>query len=374
MKTDVIKKIVIAILIVVAILLLLFIGKEVAIRLFDIQTPSISKSTALNAKKVDISMENTSNYKHITSDKYIYFVTTDGVVITDENGAEKAAYSVSIETPCVVQAGEYVIACDLGGTNVYVFKNTSLKKQFTTKKAIINISINENGYCVVVTEGDMQKRDVTLYNENGKELFVWTSGTKPVFDAQIANNNKNIIISSLDTQGKGANTLLSFYNISKEEPIETVEYNDEIIADIAVCENYVYAVGSSRTEIFTSSGDKKGEILYNDKNLLSYDVTKSGVVMSFEEVNMSTKRYTIAVYNNSGSVASSHGYDYISETMDATNNYIALTRDGLICVLDYKGRELKLINSGIDILDLSFVGRSKKIVGFTASGAYIITI
>lgn len=374
MRNDIIKKVVIAILIVIAILLLLFVGKEIAIRFFGMQTPSISKSTSSNAKKIDISFENNKIFKHIATDKHIYFVTTDKIHITDENGNEEKTLSVSVETPCVLSSGEYVLVGDIGANKIYIIKNTSVVKEIETKKIIKNVSLNESGYFVAVTEGEMQKRDVTLFNEKGEELFVWTSGNRLVFDAVVANNNKNVVISSLNTQGTCANTILSFYNISKEEPVAILDYDDEIIVDLAVKGNYIYAIGESVTDIYTVTGDKKSEILYDDKSLLSYDITNSGMVMSFRQGTLSDKRYCIEIYNENGTRTAFHEFDYVSKSLDATNNYIVLEREGLINILDYNGREQKLIDSGFDLDDLCFVGNTKKIVGFTSDSAYIITI
>lgn len=374
MRNDIIKKVVIAVLIVVAILLILFVGKEIAIRFFGMETPSISKSTSSNAKKIDISLENNKIFKHITTDKHIYFVTTDKILITDANGNEEKELSVSVETPFLLSSGEYVLVGDIGANKIYLIKNTSIIKEIETQKIIKNVSLNESGCFVAVTEGEMQKRDVTLYNESGEELFVWTSGNRLVFDAVVANNNKNIVISSLNTQGTSANTVLSFYNISKEEPVATKEYVNEIIVDLTVKGNYIYAIGESITDIYTVTGDKKSEILYDDKSLLSYDITNNGMVMSFKQGTLSDKRYCIEIYNENGTRKAFHEYDYVSKSLDATNNYIVLEREGLINVLDYNGREQKLIDSGFDINDLSFVGNTKKIVGFTADGAYVITI
>ncbi len=374
MRNDILKKIVIAVLIVIAILVVLFVGKEIAIRFFGMKTPSISKSTSMNAKKIDISFDAATNYKHITTDKYIYFVKTDGVYITDGDGNEKTTLSISVENPAVFSAGEYVLVGDIGANKIYIIKNTQIVREIVTKKVIKNVSINDSGYCITVTEGDMQKREVTLYDEKGEELFVWTSGNRLVFDAVVANNNKNVIISSLNTQGSAANTILSFYNISKEEPVATVDYDDEIIADLTVNGNYVYCIGESKTEIYTVTGDKKSEIPYKDRSILSYVVNDSGMVISFKEGTLSDKRYSIRIYKENGNCIASHEYDYVSKSLDATNNYIVMDRDGLINVIDYNGREIKLIDSGFDIEDLTFVGNSKKIVGFTADGAYIITI
>ena len=92
----------------------------------------------------------------------------------------------------------------------------------------------------------------------------------------------------------------AFYNISKEEPVQTVKYDDEIIADLTVNGNYVYCIGESKTEIYTVTGDKKSEIPYKDRSILSYVVKDSGIVISFKEGTLSDKRYSIRIYKENG--------------------------------------------------------------------------
>lgn len=373
-RNDIIKKIVLAVIIVITIFILLFIGREVAVKFFGFKTPSLSKSTHLNAKKIDVDLDEKMSYSHIVNDKYIYFISTNRVVVVDDSGNKKAELPISVENPRLNTSGEYVVIGDIDGNNIYIIKNSEIKRNIVTTKAIKNVSINASGNCVVITEGDMHKRDVILYNEKGEELFVWTSGTKLVFDAVVANNNKNIIISSLDTQTSTATTVLNFYNISKAEPITTETLSGEIIPDLHVLENYVYCIGESKTLTYTPTGDKKGEIPYSDKSILSYKINKNGIVMMFSQAAISDKRYSIEIYNENGSLKSTHDFEYVSEFLDASSNYITIGRESLISVIDYDGREKKLLNPGVDISDLCFIGNSNKLIGFTANGAYIFTI
>jgi len=374
MKNDVIKKIVLAVIIVAVILVLLFVGKELAIRYFGLKLPSLSESKQVGSNKIEFSVENISSYSHAVTDKYAYFAGTDKVIVVDENGVEKAEIPVGTENPIIKKSGNYVILGDLNGNNVYIINGTQIKKNFVTTKSIKNLSINSSGHCVVVTEGDMHKRDVTVYSEKGEELFVWNSGNKLVIDAVIAENNKNVIISSLDTQGTTANTVLSFYNISKVDPIAAETMENEIIASLCVYGNYVYCVGESKTVVYNAYGEQKSEISYNDKSLRSYEVNRNGVVMEFLESTMSNKRYSIEVYSESGKLKTSHSHDYEAKYIDISNNYIVIGRSGLISVIDYNGVEKQLLDPGVDLVDLCIIGNSRKMVGFAADGAYIFNL
>lgn len=374
MKNDVIKKIVLAVIIVAVILVVLFIGQEIALKFFDLKLPSLSESKQVGSNKIELSTGYTSSYSHAVTDKYAYLAGTDKVVVIDESGAQKAEIPIGTENPVVKTSGSFIGVGDLGGNNIYIISGTQIKKHIVTMKKIKNLSINSSGYCVVVTEGDMHKRDVTLYSDKGEELFVWNSGNKLVVDAVVAANNKNVIISSIDTQGTTADTVINFYNISKTEPIASETLKGEIIASLGMFENYVYCVGESQTVVYNSSGERKSEISYADKSLLSYEVNKNGIVMEFLESTMSDKRYSIEVYSESGRRKTSHSHDYEAKYIDISNNYIVIGRSGLISVVDYNGVEKQLLDPGIDLVDLCIIGNSKKMVGFAADGAYIFNL
>lgn len=374
MKNNVIKKIVLAVAIVAAILVVLYVGQEIAVRFFGLKLPSLSESKQVGTNKIEFSVESISSYSHAVTDKYAYFAGTDKVFVIDESGTTKAELAVGVENPIIKNSGKYVVLGDLNGNNIYIINGTQIKKNIVTTKKIKNLSINTSGNCVVVTEGDMHKRDVTVYSEKGEELFVWNSGNKLVIDAVIADNNKNVLISSLDTQGTTANTVLSFYNISKTEPVATDTIEGEVIASLCVYENYVYCVGESNTYVYTASGDRKSEITYADKNLRSYKVNKNGIVMEFLESTMSDKRYSIEIYSESGRKKTSHSHDYEAKFIDISDNYIVIGRSGLISVLDYNGVEKELLDPGVDLVDLCIIGNTKKMVGFAADGAYIFNL
>ena len=170
------------------------------------------------------------------------------------------------------------------------------------------------------------------------------------------------------------NTVLSFYNISKVDPVATQTFENEIIASLCVYDNYVYCIGESETIVYNSSGEEKGKIPYRDKSLRSYEVNRNGVVMEFLESTMSNKRYSVEVYSESGKKKTSHSHDYEAKYIDISNNYIVIGRSGLISVIDYSGVEKQLLDPGIDLVDLCIIGNSKKLVGFAADGAYIFNL
>ena len=335
MRNEIVKKIVIAVIIVISILVLLFIGKEIAIKFFGYKTPSISESAQIESAKIEVELDNETTYSHVVTDEYIYYVATDRVIVADDSGEKKAEHSISAQNPFIKSSGEYVAVADLGGNNIYVIKGTEIENSISTKKAIKNISVNPSGKCVAVTEGDMHKRDVTVYDKDSEELFVWTSGSKLVVDAAIADNNKNIVIASVETHSTVMRSVVSFYNISKKDPISTQTFDNELISSLSLYDNYVYCVGESKTATYTVSGDKKGEIPYTTKSLLSYKVNKNGIVMSFAETTLSDKRYCIEIYSESAEKKSEYNHDYKSEYLDISASYIVVGREGLISVISY---------------------------------------
>lgn len=374
MKHSIIKKVVIAILIVVSILVLLFVGREIAIRFFGYTPPAISESQQRKVKQVEFTSDAQAQYKHVVADKYIYFITADKVTICDAGGQQRAETSIVTSKPVVQKSGKYVAVGDVGGNQVYLFSGEKLKNTITTKGELVDVSVNDAGYCTLVTKGDMHKRDVTVYNTKGEEQFIWNSGSFFVLRACLANNNKNIIISTLDTEGGKMKSVLSFYNMSDAEPIATEEYENELISAVEVRGNNVFCVGDSKTLIYRISGKKTAEISYNGKTLLTYRTSDSNIVMAFSESSLAGKRYDVESYKVSGKRVGSYELDYKMEYIDFAQNMIAISRDRLIDIVDLSGREKYLIDPGVDIDSFSFLSGSSTAVGFTANSAYIFNI
>ena len=88
MKHSIIKKIIIALLIVAGVLLILFVSREIAVRFFGYKPPAISESQQKKAKQVEVSLDAGENYKHVVTDQYIYFVNVDKVTVCDSSGKQ----------------------------------------------------------------------------------------------------------------------------------------------------------------------------------------------------------------------------------------------------------------------------------------------
>ena len=122
MKHSIIKKIIIALLIVAGVLLILFVSREIAVRFFGYKPPAISESQQKKAKQVEVSLDAGENYKHVVTDQYIYFVNVDKVTVCDSSGKQKAEIAIVTSEPVVKSNGKYVIVGDVGGNNVYLLR------------------------------------------------------------------------------------------------------------------------------------------------------------------------------------------------------------------------------------------------------------
>ena len=374
MKHGLLKKIMLALAITAGILAVLFVCREIAIRFFDYKPPAISESRLTNAKKVEVMLEDDEQYKHIVTDKYIYFIHVDRVMIANSGGRQTAEYEIITSEPVVRSAGKYVIIGDVGGNNAYILENDKLKNTIKTNGAIVDASVNASGYSIIVTQGDMHKRDVTVYNTKGEDLFVWNSGSLFVLNAVVADNNKNVIISTLNTTGGKMKSVLTFYNMSETEPIASEEYEDELLASLEIKGNYVFCVGDSKTCVYRVGGEKTAEIPYNGKTLITYQTDHTNIALAFAESALMGKRYDIETYSASGKQIGTYELDYKIKYIDYAEDSIAISRGRLINVVDTHGREKNLIDPGIDLSDLCFLGGVSKAVGFTAQGAYIFEI
>ena len=116
------------------ILLILFVSQEIAVRFFGYKPPAISESQLKKTKQVEFTPDTGETYKHAVTGKYMYFVNTDKVTICNNSGGMVAEKEIVTSNPVVKQSGKYVVVGDVGGTNVYIFKEDDLKNTITAKK------------------------------------------------------------------------------------------------------------------------------------------------------------------------------------------------------------------------------------------------
>ncbi|MBE7022087.1 MAG: hypothetical protein E7414_02580 [Ruminococcaceae bacterium] len=314
------------------------------------------------------------SYKNAAGRSKLYFYSAENVKITDKSGELLKDLTLKLSRPEVSLSGDYAIFYDPGGRRIISFFGEKQLSELTLESNILLASVNEDGYMLIVTEGDLHKCAVLVYSPDGEEIFKWNSGGLSVIGGDISDNNRDITVSAINTdEGVIKNSIIMF-NIGKEKPFTNDTYEDDLYSVIQYSGGYVYCIGTGGTHIYNGYGKCVGTAQYTDRELQGYALDGTVLALSFSGSSAAAGVAELKTYNTRGGETGSFVSNHEIEFFDCKNGSIVVNNGRTLSVLNDRCREKLQINLGFDLRDFSFIGDSRHGIGITATGAEIIEL
>lgn len=314
------------------------------------------------------------SYEHAVTDNALYFFSAENTKISNSSGELEQDISLPMSNPIVSSRGNFALLADKGGKKAYLFNNSKKERDLTLDESIIIAAVNSGGNSIFVTKGEAHKCSVIVLSRSGEELFKWNSGGLYVVAADISDNNKDIFVSTLNTDNGTLKSNIIMFNITKEKPFANEVYDDMLFSSLLYSGNNLYCISDTAVYIFNGYGKKIGEIDYGDRELLTFCADGDLLVLAFSGNGVSANATVIESYspkgNKLGEFTLSHGIDFL----DCRNGTIAVSNNRTISILNEACVEKFQMSPGIDLRDFQFFGGSNAAVGITATGAVMLNV
>ncbi len=323
---------------------------------------------------LDFELDPGVTYKNIVVDNSVFFYSTENLKILNSKGELKEDISLKFAHPTVASKGSFVLLYDAGGKNAVIYNGTKVKNSYTLEENILLAALNKNGYALFVTESNLHKCAVTVYNDSGKELFKWNSGNLSVIAADVSDNNKDITVSALNTDEGIIKNQIIMFNTAKEKPFTNDTYEKDMFSIVRYSGGHLYCIGTTNAHIYNNYGKCVGTAAYNERVLQGYALDGDMLVLVFSGASENTGVAEIKTFNhkgkNTGSFSVMQEFDYL----DVRDGTIILNNGRTMSLLDSHCQEKRQINLNFDLRDFAFFGSNKKGIGITASGAEMIEL
>lgn len=315
---------------------------------------TLTSSSDYKVKKLD-------NKIAILTDTYYNVYTPDGGICFSKQHAMANAVMKT--------AGKRAIIYDQGA---FTFRVESKFKEIYTKKLdekIMYANISREGYTVVVTMSDRYSSFMTVYDENGNEIF-YSSNSEKIIGVDFTSKSNGCIISTMTTKNAQVVTTLTKYRFDSEKPVWQSESVTTLGIDVKVIsDDKIILVGDTFSCFFSS----KGEILktYNyQSSLEGYSISDGKLALNFNNVEL-RKEYVIIISEaekdciiNFEQTVNSIYFDGNSLYMIMQNKLSKYSNNGnLLREIEFEGNyhQLTIIGNnayilGYGILDKIYVG------------------
>lgn len=281
-----------------------------------------------------------SDYKTMTViDKYIYECNTNGLVKKDITGTAVWSKAFYIETPLLVQAGQYIAVADITGKKVYVFNEDGFIRSVDESNELISIHINENGFLTTVMESD-KRNIINYYNNEGKLVITRaTSYFEDGYPISVATSSdvSKMITAYLNVNNNRMQSTVTFFGFA-----DHYDKKDELIIG-----GYTYE-DSLVNEVRWL--DENRAIVVMDNLMVIYDCKNEPKVLKTIELTSEIRELTVS--NDNFQVL--FGKSRSNSEVDVSNS---------VCVYDFSGEMIETIA----------FDESIKTISSEPEGFYIVT-
>ena len=106
---------------------------------------------------------------------------------------------------------KYIAAFDKGGRDVVIFNNRKIANNVKVNSTIIHSKPLNNGGFIVIAEDISARNQIMLFNESGKEDFIWHSGVNNIVDADYSEDKQILSVVTADLSTGIVNSKIKFF-------------------------------------------------------------------------------------------------------------------------------------------------------------------
>ena len=258
-------------------------------------------------------------------------------------------YAFEMKEPLVDTCGEYVVAAQQGGTEIYLFNKSGLVKQMQSSYPIVKVDVAKQGVVACILE-DEDTNYIEITDKDGNKLVAGrtelSSNGYPL-DFAISEDGKKMVVSYLYVSSGVVQSKVLFYNFSDvgQNEVDRMvggfnQYAQSVVPfvrfltnDVAVC------VADDRITLYSMK--QKPSIISEEE----FDEEIENICYSNEYVGVLLKNsseqhkedHRLVVYNLKGKEVMSLYTDELYENIDITDDYIYTYDDVNFKLLTFSG-------------------------------------
>lgn len=280
----------------------------------------------------------------------------------DKKGKLLWEIPIQMQDPQVTVRGEYVLINETGAKKVMLFKGKKQIFSKTTEGNIITADLSDKGDVVAVTEKEYFKGQVVVFNNDGKIIFAWDSGSYNILDAAIS-RSREVAISFLNTD-VGADSFIACFDVDGKEKYRTENFSNTIIFDVEYFGKKLNAIGESRCIGISEKGKTTWEYDFSGKTLSDYRIARNGSKMFLFESNGTGE---IVCVSAGGKVYDPIITESMPDVISIKSDRIAYNsgREAVIC--SFGGKSVRKATCDSDIKGLHVFSKDKVFCIYSSS-------
>lgn len=204
-------------------------------------------------------------FSHAGGDQATFAYLEDGILLSSTSGVRYYSFSgetyaqevLTLEHPTLSAAGATGVAYDVGGQNLFVFRNAQEAFRLTLDdgNSLLSARVNEAGWLAVTAQQSGYKGSVTVYNSTfDKTVIQINLSSTFIMDAVLSPDCKTVAILTLGQSGGSYESQVRFYPVDQKEPSAVVSLGNLVPLDLDYENGALWVLGEDEVVIVSPNG------------------------------------------------------------------------------------------------------------------------
>ncbi|MBQ4249437.1 MAG: hypothetical protein II705_05250 [Clostridia bacterium] len=265
--------------------------------------------------------------------------SSEGVRIRRPNKGDAFVASRTFSDIQIEKNDRYVIAYDYLGQGYTVISGTEVESSQTVEGSILTARLSRGGGYSILTKITGYRGVITDFGSNHQIIYQYYVAKDNIVDLQLSPNNRRMAAAYIDTESESLKGGVSFFDITKDEPVARYDIVGEIPLRVEYKENNLIAVLHSGGFIFfRPNGRVVGEYSFEGNIPYLADLSQSGYACAVIGSDTSGDNGELVIVNNSGDLRGSYKPDAAVKKVLTNNSCVFLyTADNELIIVDWRG-------------------------------------
>ncbi len=300
-----------------------------------------------SATTIELEDEGSKVYAY---NKYIAVLSKNKCKLYNNFGNKEEELDMEITNPIFYSSSRFVAIAEKDGHRLYVLDGKKIIWDKQIEGNISQICINKNGYVAVVKTGTSYKTVISMFDNNGKELFNQYLSSTRLTDVSISNDNKHLALAEVDTSGvviqsnvkvisiekaqsEPTNSLEKVYNGHANSLIINIKYQD---SDRLICmyDDSIHRIYDGNDEVLMDYSNQK--VMFS-----SIDLNNNIVYVQEQSSGLFTADSVVDIINVDSKNSKTYTADAVTKEIYTYENVIALNLGSQIEFINTDGWLLK---------------------------------
>lgn len=311
-----------------------------------------------------ISINSSSANVIAVSDGNIVSSDDSHIYVYDESGKQINAFVHELGSPVIRVAGRKILAFDNGGTAFKVYNKNGELYSKTIDNNILFAEIGDNGYTAIITQTEKYPSCMTVFDNNGSEIYRWSSGQR-IMDISFDRSGNGCFVSTFSSENGLIQSVIHHIKFnSTEEKMKSNKLDTLVIDTLENNNGDIWAVGDDKFYKIDDEGNILLEYEYTD-DLVSYSLNEYSAAVALNGIKKSSA--DVALFDSDSdetepkTVTAENG---LPKKIVCSDDKVMLLSDRAVDAFDLNGNCIATVGASSDYTDFVYLNQSVYFLGY----------